>query len=216
MAFYRAGCLVRDRVRSYADEVSLPSLADSPGLVFQPGDHICAFYNGGGSNLDDIVVGFVSQALQSGDKCICFMDTPAGVRERIPGELTRKDDILQFFTEEEGYLPDGHFSKDSFMRGMEAAAQGTFSQGYERLWLIGDTTVVIRKSVDLKAWFATESEVSEFAPRYPQFIMCLYDLDLYDGETVMYVLRTHTRIFLNGMIITNPYYIPKRQFLGGR
>jgi hypothetical protein len=32
----------------------------------------------------------------------------------------------------------------------------------------------------------------------------------------MYVLRTHTRIFLNGLIITNPYYIPKRQFLGGR
>src|SRR5208282_4884527 len=148
--------------------MSLPSLADSPGLAFQPGDHICAFYNGGGNNLDDIVVGFVSQGLQSGDKCICFLDTPAGVRDRIPRELMRKDDILQFFTEEEGYLPDGHFSTDSFMRGMEAAAQGTFSQGYERLWLIGDTTVVIRKSVDLKAWFATESEVSEFASRYPQ------------------------------------------------
>jgi hypothetical protein len=92
----------------------------------------------------------------------------------------------------------------------------TFSEGYERLWLIGDTTVVIRNSIDLKAWFATESEVSEFAPRYPQFIMCLYNLDLYDGETVMYVLRTHTRIFVNGLIIANPYYIPKRQFLGGR
>ena len=159
---------------------------------------------------------FVSKGLRSGDKCICFMDTPAGVRDRIPGELTRKDDILQFFTEEEGYLPDGHFSTDSFMRGMEAAAQGTFPQGYERLWIIGDTTVVIRKSVDLKGVVRDQSEVSEFAPRYPQFIMCLYDLDLYDGETVMYVLRTHTRIFLNGLIITNPYYIPKRQFLGGR
>jgi hypothetical protein len=102
------------------------------------------------------------------------------------------------------------------MQGMEAVAKGTLSEGYERLWLIGDTSVVIRKSIDLKSWFATESEVSEFAPRYPQFIMCLYNLDLYDGETVMYVLRTHTRIFVNGLIITNPYYISKRQFLGGR
>ena len=99
---------------------------------------------------------------------------------------------------------------------MEATVKGVLSEGYERLWLIGDTTVVVRNAVDLKAWFATESEVSEFAPRYPQFIMCLYNLDLYDGEMVMYVLRTHTRIFVNGLIITNPYYIPKRQFLGGR
>jgi hypothetical protein len=194
-----------------------PLRSASPGLDFQQGDHICAFYNGGeNNNLDDIVVNFVSKGLQSGDKCICFMDAPAGVQARIPGELMGKDGILQFYTEEQGYLPEGNFSKDAFFRGMEGAVQGTFSEGYERLWLIGDTTVVIRNSIDLQAWFATEAEVSEFAPRYPQFIMCLYNLDLYDGETVMYVLRTHTQIFVNGLIIANPYYIPKRQFLGGR
>ncbi len=196
--------------------MSLPVRADSPGLGFQPGDHICAFYNGGGNLLDDIVVDFVSKGLQAGNKCICFLDTPSPVRDRIPGELMQKHDILQFFTGEEGYLPEGHFSKDAFLRGMETTVKGVLSEGYERLWLIGDTTAVVRNSVDLKAWFATESEVSEFAPRYPQFIMCLYNLDLYDGEMVMYVLRTHTRIFVNGLIITNPYYIPKRQFLGGR
>jgi hypothetical protein len=144
------------------------------------------------------------------------MDNPSSVQDRIPGGLRTKDGILQFYTEEEGYLPEGQFSKDAFLRGMEATVKGTLSEGYERLWLIGDATVIVRESVDLKAWFAAESEVSEFAPRYPQFIMCLYNLDLYDGETVMYVLRTHTRIFVNGLIIKNPYYIPKRQFLGGR
>jgi hypothetical protein len=196
--------------------MSPPLIADRSDLGFQQGDHICAFYNGGENSLDNIVVDFVSKGLQAGNKCICFLDSPTAVRGRIPDELAAKDNILQFFTEEEGYLPEGNFSKDSFLRGMEAAVQGTLSEGYERLWLIGDTTVVVRKSIDLKQWFATESEVSEFAPRYPQFIMCLYNLDLYDGETVMYVLRTHTRIFVNGLIITNPYYIPKRQFLGGR
>lgn len=144
------------------------------------------------------------------------MDSPSPVRDRIAGELLPKDDILQFFTEEEGYLPEGSFSTDSFLRGMEATVKGTLSEGYERLWLIGDTTVIVRKSVDLKTWFTAESEVSEFAPRYPQFIMCLYNLDLYDGDTVMYVLRTHAKIFVNGLIITNPYYIPRRQFIGGR
>jgi len=191
-------------------------ISDSPGLGLQVGDHVCAFYNGGSNLLDDIVVDFVSKGLRAGDKCICFVDSPSPVRDRIPDELMSRDDILQFFTEEEGYLDAGHFSKDTFIRNIEDTVKGVLSDGYDRLWLIGDTSVVARNAVDPKMWFAAESEVSELAPRYPQFIMCLYDLDLYDGETVMYVLRTHTRIFVNGLIITNPHYIPKRQFLGGR
>lgn len=189
-----------------------PGASDLPDLALQPGDHVCAFYNGA-DFLNGIVADFASRALQARDKCICFVDTPSTVRERIPGDLIPRDDILQFFTEEQGYLPEGHFSKDAFIRSLEATVQGVLSGGYDRLWLVGDTSIVVRKAVDLKTWFATESEVSELARRYPQFIMCLYDLDLYDGEMVMYVLRTHTKIFVNGLIIINPYYIPKQQFL---
>ena len=184
----------------------------APELDFRPGDHVCAFYTGG-SFLDDIVVDFISKGLRAGNKCICFIDSPSPVRDRIPGEFLRRNNILQFFTEEEGYFPEGHFSRAAFIRNLEETAKGGLSDGYERLWLIGDTSVVARNAVDLKTWFAAESEVSELAPRYRQFIMCRYDLDLYDGEMVMYVLKTHTRIFVNGLIITNPYYVPKNQFL---
>jgi hypothetical protein len=52
------------------------------------------------------------------------------------------------------------------------------------------------------------------ATRRPQFIMCLYNLGLFDGEAVMYALQTHPKIFVNGMIITNPRYTPRQHFLG--
>lgn len=191
-----------------------PRATDTPELGFQVGDHVCAFYSGGSAALNDTVVDFLSRGLRAGNKCICFIDTPSPVRDRIPGELMSRDDILQFFTEEEGYLPEGYFSKDAFIRNLETTVQGVLSAGYERVWLVGDASVVARKAVDMKTWFTAESEMSELAPRYPQFIMCLYDLNLFDGEMVMYVLKTHPRIFVNGMIITNPYYIPARQFPG--
>lgn len=193
--------------------------SQTPGqldLGFRPGDHVCAFYNGDGNVLDNVVADFLSKGLQAGDKCLCFIDAPSPVRERIPGELVPRDGILQFFTEEEGYLDGGRFSADSFIRNLESTVQGVLSEGYERLWLAGDTSVIIRSGISQQDWFAAESQVSEFAPRYPQVIMCLYDLDLFDGQMVMYVLRTHTQIFVNGLIIANPYYVPKRQFLGGR
>lgn len=41
--------------------------ARNPDLGFQPGDHVCAFYNGGGSYLDDLVVDFVSEGLRAGN-----------------------------------------------------------------------------------------------------------------------------------------------------
>lgn len=191
-----------------------PRATDIPDLGFQVGDHVCAFYSGGSASLHDIVVDFLSRGLRAGNKCICFIDTPSPVRDRIPGELMPRDDILQFFTEEEGYIPEGYFSKDAFLRNMETTVKGVLSGGYDRVWLVGDASVVAREAVDMKTWFTAESEMSELAPRYPQFIMCLYDLDLFDGEMVMYVLKTHPRIFVNGMIITNPHYIPARQFPG--
>jgi DcmR-like sensory protein len=186
---------------------------DTAEFGFQVGDHVCAFYNGGNS-LDDIVVDYALKGLQAGDKCVCFIDTASSVRARVPANLMTRDDILQFFTEDEAYLPGGHFSKDALLGGLETLAKEAVSGGYDRLWVLGDVSWIARSAVDINTWFAAESGVNELAARRPEFIMCLYDLDLFDGEAVMYVLQTHPRIFVSGMIITNPYYIPRRRFPG--
>ena len=187
--------------------------ADIPGLGFQVGDHVCAFYNGDGNSLDDIVVNYVTKGLQAGNKCVCMIETASSVRDRIPRELVSRDGILQFFTEDQGYRPEGYFSKDTFIHRLEAILKEAFSEGYDRTWLLGDESFVVRNAVDIKTWFAAESEATEVGIQYPHFKMCLYNLDLFDGETVMYVLKTHPRIFVNGMIIANPHYVPTRQFL---
>ena len=51
-----------------------------------------------------------------------------------------------------------------------------------------------------------------FASRWPWFGICLYSLDRFDGELLVKALQTHPRIFVNGMIIDNPYYVPIREF----
>ena len=187
--------------------------ADIPELGFQVGDHVCAFYNGGGNSLDDIVVYYVCKGLQAGNKCVCVIDTASPVRDRIPGELVSRDGMLQFLTEDEVYLAGGQFSKDTFLRSLEEMVKGAFAEGYDRTWLLGDESWLVRNAVDKKTWFATESEATELAPQYPHSKFCLYNLDLFDGEMVMFVLKTHPRIFVNGMIIPNPHYVPTRQFL---
>jgi MEDS: MEthanogen/methylotroph, DcmR Sensory domain len=187
-----------------------PDVAD---LGFRVGDHVCAFYSEGGYSRDDIVLDYVTKGLRAGNKCVCMINEASPVQERIPRELVSRESSLQFFTEDEAYMPHGYFSKDAFLRSVEAMGKQAFSEGYERAWLLGEATFVIRRGVDVKSWFAAESWATEAETRYLHLILCLYNLDLFDGELVMYVLQTHPRIFVNGLIITNPHYIPARQFL---
>ena len=71
---------------------------------------------------------------------------------------------------------------------------------------MGDETFIIRNGVDIRRWFAAEAELNKIVPDYPHYFFCLYDLDLFDGSTVMHVLRTHPRVYVNGIVIDNPHY----------
>jgi hypothetical protein len=186
-----------------------PDIAD---LGWTVGDHVCGFYADDNS-LDDIVARYVSQGLQAGDKCVCLLDRMPPVRARIPDELMRREGTLKFLPEDEAYLSEGHFSTDVFIGKLEGMVKEALSEGFERFRLLGSAAFLLRNAVDMKSWFACEAQINEFAPQYPQFIMCLYDLDRFSGETVMYVLRTHPRLFVNGILIPNPHYVPTREFL---
>jgi hypothetical protein len=188
-----------------------PRAATDPDLGFQVGDHVCAFYSSSSNSLDEIVVDYLSAGLQAGHKCFCMVDTPSAVRDRIPGDLVSRDGMLHILTEDEAYMPDGQFSKDAFISTMKAMVQGAFAEGYDRFRAVGDESFLVRNSVDINEWFAAESALNTIVPDYPHFFFCLYDLDIFDGDTVMYVLRTHPRIYVNGIIITNPHYIPADQ-----
>ena len=182
-----------------------------PDLGFRVGDHVCAFYNGSNNSLGDIVVGYLSAGLQAGHKCFGMVEDPSSVRDRIPRDLVSRDGMLRILTEDEAYMPDGTFSKDAFIGRMETLVQAAFADGYDRFRAVGNESFIIRHGVDIKEWFAAESELNVIVPDYPHFFFCLYDLDLFDGDTVMYVLRTHPRIYVNGVIITNPHYVPADQ-----
>jgi hypothetical protein len=186
----------------------VPMPAQSPDLGFQPGDHVCAFYNGSRNVLDDIVVDYVTKGLKAGDKVFCMVDEPATVHSRVAPQLVSRDGMLHVLTEDEAYMPDGRFAKDTFIRNMESQILDASANGYEGFWGVGDETFIVRNGVDIDEWFAAESALNEVAPDYPRLFFCLYDLDLFDGNTVMYVLKTHPRVFVNGLVIQNPYYLP--------
>ncbi len=183
----------------------IPASQD-PSLGFAAGDHVCAFYSGSLNILDDIIVDYVTKGLGAGNKVFCMVDQPTAVQSRIPPELVTRDGMLNILTENEGYMPDGHFSKDTFIGSMETMVRDALADGYGSFRAVGDESFLIRNGVDIREWFAAESELNRIVPDYPHFFFCLYDLDLFDGSTIMHVLRTHPRMYVNGIVIGNPHY----------
>jgi len=185
--------------------MTIPTSQD-PSLGFLPGDHVCAFYSGSRNVLDDIVVDYVTKGLAAGNKVFCMVDQPSAVQGRILPELVARDGMLNVLTEDEAYMPDGHFSKDGFIGTMQAMVHEAFAHGYDSFRAVGDESFIVRNGVDITEWFAAESELNRIVPDYPHFFFCLYDLDLFDGGTIMHVLRTHPRVYVNGILIDNPHY----------
>ena len=189
-------------------------LAQATDLTFKHGDHVCAFYSKSGPSPQEIGASYLTEGLQAGDKCLCLLDKPDVVRRRIPKRLLSNELAKGMFRNpEDTYLPEGRFSKEAHIDRLDILVSSAIKDGYQRFRLIADATFIIRRAVDTKEWFVYEAEVNNFAPRYPQLLLCLYDLDQFDGDMVIYILKTHPRILVNGLVINNPYYLSPHDFV---
>ena len=186
--------------------------ADITDLGLQVADHACAFYNGG-NDVYDIVVDRASQGLQAGRRCVSLGDRVSSVRDPVPGELITRERILPFVAEDGVCLRGGALSRDALLGIGEALVTGALGDSYQRIWPLGNVSFVVR-SARLEDVLGRVLEPDRFTSRYPQLLMCLCDLDLFDGEAAMGMLRTHPRIRINWIIVPNSRCIPTRQFLG--
>jgi hypothetical protein len=66
-------------------------------------------------------------------------------------------------------MPNGHFSKDTFIQNVRAMVLGSFAHGYESFRACGDESFLIRHGVDIREWFAAEEALSSLVPDYPHY-----------------------------------------------
>jgi len=193
-----------------------------PGLSLLPGDHVCAFYRGG-SERDEMLLPYLAEGLRAGEKCICVVDAsdPGAVLTSLGGEVDvgchLAEHRLEMFTSEEAYLRKGRFAPASileFWDGAIAAALGPEEFTFVRV--VGEMSWALRGLPGSEELFAYEADLNRFALRYPQVLLCLYDLERFGGEILVDVLKTHPKILVDGFVIENPYYLEPDQFLVAR
>jgi hypothetical protein len=192
-----------------------------PGLNFSPGDHICAFYPDI-DHRDEILIPYLQEGLKAGDKCICVVDGSA--RDALYAELGTNVDIepcvaskqLDVQSWQETYLRGDRFSTAEMLDFWDTSISAAFNGGFGFARAVGEMTWALSKLPGVDELMQYEARLNRFLPRYPQVILCLYELGRFSGEVLVDALKTHPKVLIGGMVLRNPYYLDPDEYLARR
>jgi hypothetical protein len=192
-----------------------------PGVQLQPGDHVCAFYPTLAER-DEILVPYLREGLAAGDKCICVVDATSpeavlaavGPDVDLAGCLSRRQ--LEVERSQDTYLTGGRFSTEAMLDFWEHSVGSALAEGFGFARAVGEMTWALRQMPGVEELVGYEARLNRYLPRYPQVVLCLYELDRFSGEVLVDVLKTHPKVLLGGMVLDNPYYLEPDEFLATR
>jgi len=190
------------------------------GLSIPPCTHICALFRGI-EERDRILVPFLREGLDVGDKCTCIIDDGAdAVRGSLGLDAGPTDAIrrqLDIWSSNETYLRRGDFSIQEMLDFWDDSVGAQIADGdFPFVRSVADTTWTLKELSRLGDFLAYESELNRFIPRYPQVIMCLYDLDRSSGQVLVDILKTHPKVLMGGTILENLHYMEPQESLDSR
>jgi hypothetical protein len=183
------------------------------GLSVPPGTHFCAFFRGKDER-NAIVAPFLREGVQSGAKCVGILDGPseAAIAEELgveadPGQLDLR-------LSSDFYSPDAGFTRPEMVTYWEAEAADTLVSGaWPFARYTGEMTTAVNQAIGAKEWVGYESDVNRFAPKYPQILLCLYDLlDFSTSQLFVDILKTHPMVLMGDTVLENMYFVEPDEF----
>jgi MEDS: MEthanogen/methylotroph, DcmR Sensory domain len=182
-----------------------------PGLLVPQGTHLCGFFRGG-EERGDIVFPFLREGLRCGDKCLCAFEATdrdalqAEVNGQIEGASTGNQ--LDIILSSDVYLGRGDFSVPDMLDYWDSwAATSLAGGGFSSFRVVGEMTSAVAEIIGAANLVRYESELNRFIPRYPQVMMCLYDLDRFSGDLFVDIVKTHPKVLMGSTVLENLYYV---------
>jgi hypothetical protein len=184
-----------------------------PGVQIELGDHICAMYLGQRER-DEIVLPYLRTGLRDGDKVVCVVETAVddlrakiGDEAEVAGYLASQQ--LELLTVHQAYLRTPPFTTDAMIKFWERRVGSALIGGeYVFARVSGEMPTELRTRTDRREFFRYEAELNRYTGRFPQAVLCLYDLQRFGGGMLVDLLRTHPKLLMGGLVLENPHFRP--------
>lgn len=209
-----------------ADESSTTErVATIGGLPVRTHDHVCVLYRST-EQRDALMAEFLADGVRTGDRCYCMI-TP-DYHDRIAAAVSARNGLapdggasddpgrIDFVGPGGSHMSGGGFVSDRMLQFWDSWAAETFGRdGVAHARIIADMSWA-RPLVDAPGFVMDlaryESRFTIWALRHPQMTACMYDLDRFDGDVIVPIVRAHPRVWMNGVVLTNPYYMRSEHF----
>lgn len=188
------------------------------GRTLRDARHVCAFFHSR-EEQNEVLLPFFKEGFERGEKLFHIVDSRLhddhvmACRDcGIDIEAAEQSGQFEVRHWEDAYLKDGYFDGQRMITILEevlASARDKF--GLTRL--MGNMEWALETAPGVTDIIEYEASLNYILPKYPDPVVCVYDLNKHSGSVVMDVLRTHPMVIVGGVLQENPLYVPPGEFL---
>jgi hypothetical protein len=182
--------------------------------------HLAAFSGSREAQLG-VATTFVRRGLDDGNRCVYFVDAntradlltalrAAGVD--VDARLAAGDLVVSPGVE--AYANAG-FDPDRLIARLEETCAESLADGYEGLWLAGETSWHFHAGRSYDHVLDFEAGFDAACPDLPVTALCQYDLERFCDDSVATALWTHEQVVYRATVCDNPFYVPPAEFRAG-
>lgn len=180
--------------------------------------HICAFFNSR-EEQNRVLMPFFKEGIDRGEKVFHIIDQR--LRQAHIGachdcgidvEAAEESGQLEVRRWEDAYLRDGFFDGDRMISVLEGILESN-REKYKLTRLLGNMEWALETVPGVTDIVEYETKLNCVLAKYPDPVICAYDLNKHSASVVMDILRTHPMVIVGGVLQENPLYVPPAEFL---
>lgn len=114
---------------------------------------------------------------------------------------------------QQAYLRGGRFEQDAMLALVDEMLQSSAAAGYPLTRVLAHMEWALRDAPGVDDLLEYETRVNYVLNRYPDPVICAYDLSKFGGDIAIDVMRTHPVAIIGGVLRTNPFFVAPEQLL---
>lgn len=172
---------------------------DSAGL------HACIIYSDDQERCTSIVR-FIKSVLAQNNTFLYVADSAV---EAAPAWISKAITQSEQFTAmkaREVYCPKNEFVPGEMVGQIRALCSAALEQGFSRFAGSGEMSWVTNGWPGSERLIEYELLLNELVEECETALLCQYDVNKFDGGTILDILRVHPMVLVNGQVLNNPFF----------
>ena len=184
-------------------------------------DHIALIYENAEERLA-ATIPLVKVGLERGELCLYISDSEddqdiveALKAEHIDVEKSISNGGLILTSKQEIYFQTGRFDPDWTLRVIKNVADLAISYGFTAMRVISDMTWTQDNVPGVERWPEYESKLCTLDLGLRLRAICQYDRSALSPESLLYAVRTHTKLVCDGAVYDNIFFVSPERLQAG-